>query len=54
MAIEETVFFTSVCLFSAGGTTSVLVNIGRVAGAFEGSEEVKDLVLSVVTAPVGG
>jgi hypothetical protein len=32
----------------------VLVSIGRVAGAFEGIEEVKDLVLSVVTAAVGG
>jgi hypothetical protein len=32
----------------------VLVKIGRVAGAFEGSEEVKDFVLSVVTAAVGG
>ncbi len=32
----------------------MLVRTGRVEGAFEGTEEVKDLVLSVVTAEVGG
>jgi len=54
MAIDKTVFFTSGCLISGRGTTSELVRIGRVAEAFEGIEEVKDLVLSVVTAEVGG
>ena len=33
---------------------SWFVRTGRVVGAFEGTEEVKDFVLSVVTAAAGG
>lgn len=33
---------------------SWFVRTGRVDGAFEGTEEVRDLVLSVVTAAAGG
>ena len=53
MAIDIEVFFTNGSLFSAG-TTSLLVNIGRGAGAFDGTEEVSDFVLSCVSAGLGG
>jgi hypothetical protein len=36
------------------GTTSLLVSVGRAVGAFEGTEEVSDFVLSAVSAAVGG
>ena len=53
IAIDIEVFFTNGSLFSAG-TTSLLVSVGRIAGAFEGTEEVRDFVLSCVSAGLGG
>ena len=53
IAIDIEVFFTNGSLFSAG-TTSLLVSVGRIAGAFEGTEEVSDFVLSCVSAGLGG
>jgi len=53
MAIDITVFLTNGSLFSAA-TTSLLVNVGRIAGEFEGTEEVSDFVLSAVSAGLGG
>jgi hypothetical protein len=53
IAIDIEVFLTSGSLFSAG-TTSLLVSVGRAVGAFEGTEEESDFVLSVVSAGPGG
>ncbi|PYT01838.1 MAG: hypothetical protein DMF63_03100 [Acidobacteria bacterium] len=47
------VFLTNEALFCAG-TTSWLIRVGRVVGAFTGSEEVSDFVLSIVSAALGG
>ena len=52
IAIDIEVFFTKGALFS--GTTSVLVSVGRIVGAFRGTEEVSDFVLSWVSAGLGG
>jgi len=53
IAIDDTVFFTSDALFSAG-TTSLLTSVGRIGGAFTGIEEESDFVLSIVSAGLGG
>jgi hypothetical protein len=53
IAIDIEVFLTSGSLFSAWGTTSLVVSVGDV-GAFEGSEEESDFVLSAVSAGLGG
>jgi len=52
IAVDIDVFFTSGSLFSTG--TSLSVSVGRAAGAFEGTEEVSDFVLSFVSAGLGG
>jgi len=53
IAIDIDVFFTNGSLFSAGATR-LLVSVGRAVGAFEGTEEVSDFVLSAVSAGLGG
>jgi hypothetical protein len=53
IAIDIEVFLTKDSLFSAG-TTSLLVSVGRTIGAFEGTEEESDFVLSFVSAGLGG
>ena len=53
IAIDIDVFFINGSLFSAG-TTNWLVSVGRAAGAFEGTEEESDFVLSCVSAGLGG
>jgi hypothetical protein len=46
IAIDELVFLTSGAFTSGAATTILLVRTGRAAGEFEGSEEVRDFVLS--------
>ena len=53
IAIDIEVFFTNGSLFSAG-TTSLLVSVGLIVGAFDGTEELSDFVLSCVSAGLGG